>query len=165
MASDYANGRLVNYLILFFMSFVFLALGGIYLYLSHKPPAYITDPSHVDFNINDFHFKNYGSKKSLSNALKVLFPVGTPKTTVDEVLGKFSIIRDRNSYHSKYKDKILVVYTYDGSIKSSLKMAISKFVYLFIYVPRPPDSWPSHYVVIRYDLRENLEHIKVVRAI
>lgn len=46
----------------------------------------ITDPDDPNFNLDRFSFHDYGSKDELADALKKLFPVGTPKSLIDRVL-------------------------------------------------------------------------------
>ena len=48
--------------------------------------AKVTDPSNPAFNPDHFNFSDYKDRNELIAVYKKLFPVGTPKETVDRVL-------------------------------------------------------------------------------
>ncbi|MGH1403922.1 MAG: hypothetical protein ACRBDL_06735 [Alphaproteobacteria bacterium] len=129
-------------------------------YINQENKIILTDPSHTEFQEDNFHFNNYRTEKSLHDALEILFPIGTPKKTVDEVLGKFSEIKKRNLRHPKFKDKNEYSYEYNNTYKKILVRIISSIV----PAPGPPDSWPTHYVVIEYDGDNRLVKIKVLNV-
>ncbi len=50
------------------------------------PPWKITDPHDPRFVEEKFRFSDYEKSEDLQEALRVMFPMGTPKEKVDEVL-------------------------------------------------------------------------------
>jgi hypothetical protein len=67
---------------------VFLAIMSFQRYgvLAYPPPWKITNPSSKLFNPAKFRFGDYRTGKDLEQAVRTLFPVGTPKATVDKIL-------------------------------------------------------------------------------
>lgn len=55
--------------------------------LAFPPPWKILTPGRIGFNAESFRFTDYRNSKAFAQALNGMFPPGTPKATVDRILG------------------------------------------------------------------------------
>jgi hypothetical protein len=90
--------------IAFGISCILIIAGALFIYRPFK----VTDPSDPRFNPDSFSFSDYASGDELDDAFRQIFPIGTPKSFVDQVL-----VDAGNARQSKDKTYKFLVYYWE----------------------------------------------------
>lgn len=130
-----------------------IAIGAIYI----TSPWKVINPADPNFDMHDFHITDYASNKELRYALDMLFPIGTPKSYVDEIINGSKTV-EVTEFISRYPpDEGKILYQYGHY------SAFRQFLPMLALVPGPPP--PAYRVIIEYSDDLKLKKIRHVRTI
>lgn len=119
--------------------------------LAFPLPWKVTDPREPGFEIQKFKFADYESSLALTIALQEIFPVGTDKSNVDDLL-----IYQAGAEIEKYPRKPA---SPDPQSHTRYYYRYSNFrSYLFSFIPAPGATF-SWNVTAVYDENDRLTHI------
>lgn len=122
-------------------------------------PWKIVDASDPRFDPHNFRLTDYSSKKELKHTLDILFPAGTDKTYVDEILHTAggALVLEYKSTHPVYRDRIVFDYIYQNYPR--------RFFRDILPIPPLPDDLASQHIRIAYDQDLKVQKVTVLLAL
>lgn len=145
-----SSGFLAGSVITAFVCFCILWYG----FFAYPVPWKIVDPNHPRFDINKFHFTDY-EEQDLEEALQVIFPVGSNKDDVENVL----VTKLRAHKHTMNPPKSRLPAPTDKKYRYVYKHLRST---VFAYLAMMPDTEFAWKINIIYDENEKLKEINVI---
>lgn len=123
--------------------------------LAYPLPWKELDPLKQEFQIEDFRLTDYSDKIILMKALYQIFPVGTPKEKVDDILIKRGGAKSYR-YHYKHPEMLNII---DYRYKVWNLRAVFRKIVLTLMISPNYGGW---HVRVKYDKDLRVESIRVI---